>query len=77
MNRDEQGVTRTHTFFCVDKERHTQYGGEKILSSKPKTITGFGERIDGWVITTELPVIDKTISLRESLEGAKESQDPE
>ncbi len=77
MNSEEQGVTRTHVFFCVDKERHAQYGGEKVIGAQPKTITVLGKRVDGWVITTELPVIDKTITLRESLDGARDVQDPE
>ena len=77
MNSEEQGVTRTHVFFCVDKERHGQYGGERVLHAEPKRVTVLGKQVDGWVITTELPVIDKTITLRESLDGARDLQDPE
>ena len=77
MSSEEQGVTRTHVFFCVDRERHAQYGGEKVLRAEPKTITVLGKRVDGWVITTELPVIDKTITLRESLDGSQDLKDPE
>ena len=73
MNIEEQGVTKTHTFFCVDKERHAQYRDK----AEPKRITVFGKQVAGWIITTELPVIDKTITLRESLEGAQDLQDPE
>ena len=77
MDSEEQGVIRTHVFFCVDKERHAQHGGEKVIRAEPKTITVLGKQVDGWVITTELPVIDKTITLRESLDGARDVQDPE
>ena len=77
MNSEEQGVTRTHVFFCVDKERHGHYGGERVLHAEPKRITVLGKQVGGWVITTELPVIDKTITLRESLDGAQDLQDPE
>ena len=64
----EKGTTRRHTFFCVNRERHTQ-DGKRVIEVKPKTITVFGDEVEGWIITTEEPVIDKTITLRESLEG--------
>ena len=64
----EKGTTRRHTFFCVDRKRHTQRG-KRVIEVIPKMITVFGEEIEGWIITTEEPVIDKTITLSESLKG--------
>lgn len=64
----EKGTTRRHTFFCVDRARHTQEG-KRVIEVKPKTITVFGDEIEGWIITIEEAVIDKTITLTESLEG--------
>ena len=40
-------------------------------------ITVFGKQVHGWVITTEEPVIDKTIPLGESLEADELLHDPE
>ena len=77
LKSQERGVTRTHTFFCLDKERHALWGGEQVVKAEPKTITVFGKLVQGWVVTTELTVIDKTITLKESLEGARALQDPE
>ena len=70
----EKGVTRRHTFFCVDRERH---GGRGVIEAVPKRITVFGRTVDGWILTTERPVIDKTITLDESMEGFGSNHDPE
>ena len=67
MDFVEKGISRRHTFFCVDRERHTRRGA-KVIEAVPKTITVFGKEVQGWVITTEEPVIDKTISLGEALD---------
>ena len=40
----------------------------KVIESVAKTIIVFGKEVQGWVITTEEPVIDKTISLGEALD---------
>lgn len=71
----EKGVTRRHTFFCTDRQRHTT--ATKVIDVVPKTITVFGRQIQGWIVTTEEPVIDKTISLNESLDGLGVLHDPE
>ncbi|MEE2659089.1 MAG: hypothetical protein VX733_11330 [Candidatus Latescibacterota bacterium] len=63
----EKGVTRRHTFFCVDRERHVT--NANVIEVEEKTIEVFDHTIHGWIITTEEQVIDKTISLDESLEG--------
>ncbi|SVE38824.1 uncharacterized protein METZ01_LOCUS491678, partial [marine metagenome] len=42
-----------------------------------KTITVFGREIEGWIVTTEEPVIDKTITLEESLDDVGVRHDPE
>jgi len=71
----EQGTTRQHTFFCIDRKRHTRWA--KVVNEEPKIITVFGEKVEGWIVTTEEPVIDKTISLAESMEGLVIQQDNE
>ena len=76
MNLVEQGITRRHTFFCVDRERHTHSIAE-VIEAVPKVITVFGKQVHGWVITTEEPVIDKTIPIGESLEADELLHDPE
>ncbi len=76
MNFVEKGVTRRHTFFCVDRKRHTHWGAE-VVEEVPKTITVFAKQVHGWVITTVEPVIDKTIPLGESLEADELLHDPE
>ena len=72
---EERGVTRRHTFFCVDRERHG--GNAGLIEAVPKQIVVFGKTIEGWIITTERPVIDKTITLAESVEGVASTRDPE
>jgi len=72
----EQGITRKHTFFCVDRERHTR-AATKVIEITPKQIVVFGREVRGWVVTTEEPIEEETIPLRESLQGAKFRQDPE
>ena len=67
MNFIEQGVTRRHTFFCVDRERHTR-AATRVVEVLPKQVVVFGREVHGWVVTTEEPVIDKTIALKESLQ---------
>ena len=75
MEQFEKGMTRRHTFFCVNKARHT--ANENVVDAQPKRITIFGREVDGWLITTEEPVIDKVIPLRESLQGDIIRNDPE
>ena len=48
-----------------------------MIEAVPKQITVFGETVEGWIITTERPVIDKTITLAESVEGVGSTHDPE
>jgi hypothetical protein len=71
----EKGVTRRHTFFCVDRKRHAEKAD--IIEVTPKTITVLGKKVEGWIITTEEPVIDKTITLAESMEGLGIQHDTE
>ncbi len=75
MSEVEQGTTRRHTFFCVNKARHT--ANDTVIEAVPKTIRIFDRQVEGWVITTEEPVIDKVIPLRESLLGGIIRNDPE
>jgi hypothetical protein len=63
----EEGVTRRHTFFCVERKRHIEK--KTVIEAVPKSITVCGRQVDGWLITTEEQVIDKTITLAESMEG--------
>ena len=42
---------------------------KELIEAVPKTITVLGRQIEGWIVTTEEPVIDKTITLAESMEG--------
>ena len=76
MNFVEQGITRRHTFFCVDRECHSHSAAE-VIAAVPKVITVFGRQVQGWIITTEEPVIDKTIPLVESMEEDEFLHDPE
>ena len=71
----EKGVTRRHTFFCVDRKRHIEK--KTVIEAVPKTITVCGRQVEGWLITTEEQVIDKTITLAESLEGVGLQHDTE
>jgi hypothetical protein len=71
----EKGVTRRHTFFCVDRKRHAEK--TVMIEALPKTISVFGRKVEGWIITTEVLVIDKTITLAESLEGVGLQHDTE
>ncbi len=75
MGKDEKGMTRRHTFFCVNQARHT--ANEAVIEVVPKEITIFGQKVQGWVITTEEPVIDKVIPLEESMRGDVMLHDPE
>ena len=75
MAGKEKGVTRRHTFFCINKERHT--ASSKVIDARRKDISVFGQRVRGWIVTTEEPVIDKAISLDESTQGAMPLRDPE
>ena len=67
MEKLEKGMTRRHTFFCIDRKRHT--ANETVIEEEPKEIIIFGEKVRGWLITTEEPVIDKIIPLDESIQG--------
>ncbi len=75
MEGKEKGVTRRHTFFCINKERHT--ASSKVIDARRKDISVFGQRVRGWIVITEEPVIDKDISLDESTQGAMPLRDPE
>lgn len=75
MEEFEKGTMRRHTFFCINKERHT--ANEQVVDVQPKEIDIFGQTVKGWLITTELPVIDKIIPLAESLRGDFMPNDPE
>ena len=71
----EKGVTRRHTFFCVERKRHIEK--KTVTEAVPKTITVCGRQVEGWLITTEEQVIDKTITLAESMEGLGLQHDTE
>ena len=71
----EKGVTRRHTFFCINKERHT--ASSKIIEARREEIKVFGQWMRGWIVTTEEPVIDKDISLDESIQTTMPHRDPE
>jgi hypothetical protein len=75
MEGQERGMTRRHTFFCIDKERHT--AASKVIDEQPKEIDILGAKVRGWIITTEEPAIDKIIPLDESTQGEVLSHDPE
>jgi hypothetical protein len=75
MEGKEKGMTRQHTFFCVNKERHTS--ASKVIEAQPKEIIIFGQKVQGWIVTTEEPVIDKIIPLDESTQGEVLHNDPE
>ena len=75
MEGKEKGVTRRHTFFCINKERHT--ASSKVIDAQRKDISVFGQQVRGWIVITEEPVIDKDISLDESTQGAMPLRDPE
>ena len=71
----EQGMTRQHTFFCINQKRHTC--SSKVIEAIPKEITVFGKNVKGWLVTTEEPAIDNLIPLEESLEGDVQLHAPE
>ena len=75
IKSQEKGMTRRHTFFCINKDRHT--ASSKVINAQRKDISVFGQRVSGWIVTTEEPVIDKDISLNESTQGAMPHRDPE
>ncbi len=75
MEAEEMGTTRRHTFFCTNKARHT--GASNVIEIKTKEVRIFDEVICGWLITTEEPVIEKIISLDESIYGEVMEHDPE
>ncbi|MFA6109929.1 MAG: hypothetical protein WDA75_14275 [Candidatus Latescibacterota bacterium] len=75
MEEAEKGTTRRHPFFCLNKARHTT--SERVVEAVPKEITIFGRKVQGWLVTTEQTVIDKVISLHESLEDDLVQHDPE
>lgn len=75
MEGKEKGVTRRHTFFCINKERHT--ASSKVIEARREEINVFGQQVRGWIVTTEELVIDKDISLDESTQGAIPHRDPE
>ena len=71
----EKGTTRRHTFFCVERRRHVEK--KTVIEAVPKTISVHGRQVEGWIITTEEQVIDKTITLAESMEGTGVQHDTE
>ena len=75
MDEFEKGLTRRHTFFCINKARHAT--DERVVEAVPKEIVLFGQTVRGWLITTEESVIDKIIPLHESLQGDVLQHDPE
>ncbi len=75
MEGQEKGMTRRHTFFCINKDRHATES--KVIEAKPKEVTIFGKQVSGWIITTEEPVIDKIIPLDESTQREVMHHDPE
>ncbi len=75
LEGQEKGTTRRHTFFCINKERHT--ASSKVINARRKEIDVFGRRVHGWIVTTEEPVIDKDIPLDESTHGSMPHRDPE
>ena len=75
MEGKEKGTTRQHTFFCINKERHT--ASSKVIDVQRKEINVFGRQVRGWIVTTEEPVIDKDISFDESAHRAMPHRDPE
>jgi hypothetical protein len=75
MNENEQGLTRRHTFFCLNRARHAT--SERVVEAVPKEITIFGRKVQGWLVTTEQTVIDKVIPLHESLASDMVMHDPE
>lgn len=75
MEQFEKGMTRRHTFFCINRARHT--ADQKVVAAVPKEIEIFGKKVQGWLITTEEIVIDKVIPLRESLQEELLLHDPE
>ena len=71
----EQVDTRRSTYFCISRERHAQAG--QVVEEVPKEIVVFGRTIKGWLVTTESPLIDKVISINESLEEENKVRDSE
>ena len=61
----ETGTTRKHTFFCINKERHTQ--DQKVTEIHKKVVNVFGKTIVGWLITTEEQVIETIIPVQSAL----------
>ena len=74
-NDAEKSSMRRNTFFCTNKERHTQPG--QVIEEVEKEILVFGRRVKGWLITTESPLIEKLISIDESLEEENKLRDLE
>ena len=74
-NEIEQVDTRRNTFFCINKDRHLQQG--QVVEAVPKEIVVFGRKVNGWLVTTESPLIDKLISISESLEEENIPRDSE
>ena len=75
MDLIEKGTTRRHTFFSIDREPHAAQ--DNFIDAVPKTIRQGGKEVQGWVITTEEPAIDTTITLEESFELDIALHDPE
>ena len=75
MDLIEKGTTRRHTFFSIDRDRHASQ--PNFIEAIPKTIRQGDKEIKGWVITTEEPAIDTTITLEESFEQDIALHDPE
>jgi hypothetical protein len=75
MDLIEKGTYRRHTFFSIDRERHEKQ--DNFIEAKPKTIRIGDREVNGWIITTEEPAIDATITLAEATERDMALHDPE
>ena len=62
----ERGTTRRHTFFCTNKDRHSE--SQNIIEIHEKSVKVFGRIVVGWLITVEEPVIETIIPVRNSLQ---------
>ena len=73
----ERGTTRRHTFFCINKDRHTE--SQNIIEIHKKQVNVFGQPVIGWLITTEEQVIESIIPARNSLNSLESlpDKDPE
>ena len=64
----ERGTTRRHTFFCTNKDRHSE--SQNIIELHEKSVKVFDRIVVGWLITVEEPVIETIIPVRNSLQSS-------